>query len=276
VPGIPNSDPVAPNPPGAQLDSEQAPTPPIPDQATIETRAAVQNTTVQNPPQLQSATVAAAVQAVTGTGPTTGISLIRQRNQTAKETNTAAVDAASITTGASSATAPVSTPATAQAGAPMTPAAPLPQQPVIDQVIHHLTKQHLITSRNLRDGTHQAIIHLNPDNLGQVTVTMDVRAGEVRLDLAAGQQALSTLGNDLGQLRSQFAGAGLNLTDVTLSAQTADSGAGQPAPRRDAPPASPSRNSPSDGPMIDSGTRLQDPASGQGRPAAPGSLDLLV
>ena len=229
-------------------------------------------------PQFQSATVAAAVQGLTGTGASTGISLVRQRTPSAKETAVSSGNPATLGAAASTASAfAVPVPSTAQVG-PTVPAEPdaMPQA-VFSQVIDHLVKQHLITARNLRDGTHQAIIQLNPDNLGQVTVTLDVSAGRVRLDLAAGQQALTALGSDLGQLRSGLADAGMNLTGVTLSTQTADSGAGQPPPRRDGQLAATASNSSQDG-QTATPTRRTAPelATGQGRPAASRSLDLLA
>ncbi len=47
--------------------------------------------------------------------------------------------------------------------------------------------------RNVRDGNHRAVIHLSPDELGDVTVTLSVHNGDVRLDLLAAPAALSQL-----------------------------------------------------------------------------------
>jgi flagellar hook-length control protein FliK len=107
----------------------------------------------------------------------------------------------STATGAGSATSP-STAA---------PAGETGPDPVIEQVT-----KHLLATRLLQDGTQRAVLHLTPDHLGSVRVTVDVRAGQVRVDLAAGDTALSTLRRELGDLRSQLAQSGLQLADVTL------------------------------------------------------------
>jgi flagellar hook-length control protein FliK len=178
---------------------------------------------------------------------------------------------------ASPATPTVAQPDPAAAAAP---AASSPQ-PLINQVLDHLTKQQLLSARNLRDGSHRAVFRLSPDNLGSVTVTLDVRSGQVRLDLAAGAQALTTLGSDLGQLRSQLADAGLNLADVTLSAQTpsgsSGSFGGQSAPHRtpQPAPATASHHVQPATELMPIGVRPWSNGGGQ-RPVAAGSLDIVV
>ncbi|MFN0283984.1 MAG: flagellar hook-length control protein FliK, partial [Kineosporiaceae bacterium] len=130
--------------------------------------------------------------------------------------------------GAAEATAGGFGAAAAPAQAAEGPAAPAPAVPATalstpDPVIDQVTR-HLLTARTLRDGTQRSVLHLTPGRLGAVTVTVDVRAGQVRLDLAASDGALAALTQDLPQLRTQLADAGLDLADVTLNRQ--DTGAG--------------------------------------------------
>jgi len=83
--------------------------------------------------------------------------------------------------------------------------------------------------RTLTTGTQHTVLHLTPEHLGALTLTIDVRAGQVSLGIAGGQAALSTLREGLGQLRDQLAQAGLGLGDVSLnqtSASPSDAGAG--------------------------------------------------
>jgi Flagellar hook-length control protein FliK len=120
--------------------------------------------------------------------------------------------------------------------APAGPASPAgATMPISDQVVAQIQRQ-LQGARTLRDGTHHAVLRLSPEHLGDVTIALDVRAGGVRLDLAAGPQAISALQSDLGRLRDDLAGAGLNLGDVTLHSNDAggqafarDRGQGDPA-----------------------------------------------
>jgi len=100
-----------------------------------------------------------------------------------------------------------------------------------DQVVRHL-----LAARVLRDGTHRTVMHLSPEHLGQVTVTVEVRDGSVRLGLSAGAAALSALGSDLPDLRQQLAQSGLDLADVTMNSPDAGSGQGG-GPRGDRPDA---------------------------------------
>jgi flagellar hook-length control protein FliK len=102
---------------------------------------------------------------------------------------------------------------------------------ITDQVMAQVGRQ-LQGARLLRDGTHHTVLRLSPEHLGDVTITLDVRAGGIRLDLAAGAQALVALQADLSQLRDDLAGSGLDLGEVTLSSQNAGPGTnGQAASR---------------------------------------------
>ena len=111
-------------------------------------------------------------------------------------------------TGTPGVQAAASTPSADPAAAPSAPA-----PPVVDQVTRHL-----LAARLLRDGTHHTVMHLSPEHLGPVTVTVDVLDGAVRLELVGGSGALGALGHDLDSLRSQLADAGLDLADVTMRA----------------------------------------------------------
>jgi flagellar hook-length control protein FliK len=119
--------------------------------------------------------------------------------------------------------------------APAAPTGPaersVPGSEITDQVAAQIGRQ-LQGVRTLRDGTHHTVLRLSPEHLGDVTITLDVRAGGLRLDLAAGSQVLVALQADLGRLRDDLAGSGLALGDVTLSAQDAGPGTnGQPTSR---------------------------------------------
>jgi flagellar hook-length control protein FliK len=124
-----------------------------------------------------------------------------------------ATDATGGALGAAAARATATDGPTAASPTPPATAAGTPN-PVIDQVTRHL-----LAARTLRDGTQRSVLHLTPGSLGAVTVTVDVRAGRVRLDLAASDGALSVLTQDLPKLRTQLADAGLDLADVTLNRQ---------------------------------------------------------
>ncbi len=97
----------------------------------------------------------------------------------------------------------------AAAGRPAADAVP-------DQVLQHLT-----AVRALRDGGHRTVLRLDPEHLGEVTLTLDVRDGAVRLSVSGGAEALEALRSGLGDLRSSLAEAGLALDDVRLRPETA-------------------------------------------------------
>ncbi|GAB3241661.1 flagellar hook-length control protein FliK [Kineosporia babensis] len=85
---------------------------------------------------------------------------------------------------------------------------------VAEQVSAQLSAQ----LRNLPNGSHRAVIHLSPEELGDVKVTLSVNNGDVRMDLIAAPAALSQLQAGLSDLREQMSQAGLNLSDVTMDA----------------------------------------------------------
>jgi flagellar hook-length control protein FliK len=112
--------------------------------------------------------------------------------------------------------APGAGPATATAASPSAAAGtPAPGGPVTvpDQVLRHLE-----SVRALRDGGHRTVLRLEPDHLGAVTVTVDVRAGAVRMAVAGGPQALAAVREGIAHLRTVLADAGLDLGDVALRA----------------------------------------------------------
>jgi flagellar hook-length control protein FliK len=61
------------------------------------------------------------------------------------------------------------------------------------------------------------VLHLAPEHLGELTLTVDVRAGTVALAVAGQDGALAGLRDGLAQLRTALAEAGLDLGDVSMS-----------------------------------------------------------
>ncbi len=104
-------------------------------------------------------------------------------------------------------------------GGPQTPATP---QAMATQVARHITGL-----RTLNDGTHRTVVHLSPEHLGDLTLTVDVRAGSVQLAMAGEQAAIATLRDGLSQLRDQLADAGLDLGAVSLRDNASDPGKDQ-------------------------------------------------
>ncbi|HVN13059.1 MAG TPA: flagellar hook-length control protein FliK [Kineosporiaceae bacterium] len=106
-----------------------------------------------------------------------------------------------------------------------------PPAPVPDQVLRHLT-----AVRALREGWHRTVLRLEPEHLGEVTVTLDVRSGAVRMAVSGGAEALAAVREGLGHLRSSLADSGLDLGDVALRPEAAAAGAAAtdgPAPALD-------------------------------------------
>ena len=166
---------------------------------------------------------------------------------------------------------------TTTAAAPTTPAEAAPDArpattvPISDQVVAQINRQ-LQGARTLRDGTHHAVLRLSPEHLGEITITLDVRAGGVRLDIGGGAQAITALQADLGRLRDDLAGSGLNLGDVTLHSQDAPGGQ---AFARDGGRGGSSSGSPEPGPAPAPGVDRTGPPAVPGR-RSDGGLDLLV
>jgi flagellar hook-length control protein FliK len=174
-------------------------------------------------------------------------------------------------------TATNTTTATAFAPAVIMDAAPDPRTvgapPVSDQIAAQISRQ-LQGARTLSDGTHHAVLRLSPEHLGDVTITLDVRGGGVRLDLVAGPQAITALQADLGRLRDDLAGSGLNLGDVSLHSQEPG---GQSFGRdrgENGPPTGSSGSGPA-GAGSGSPTSRPEPQVAAGR-RLDGGLDLLV
>jgi hypothetical protein len=69
------------------------------------------------------------------------------------------------------------------------------------------------------------MLRLEPEHLGAVTLTVDVREGAVRMAVAGGTQALAAVREGIERLRSTLADAGLDLGDVALRADTSSSAA---------------------------------------------------
>ncbi len=111
-------------------------------------------------------------------------------------------------------------PGTAGPAAPSAPAvgaasrpAPAPAHPadLSAQVVKHLSGL-----RTLSDGTHHTTLHLSPEHLGDLTVTVDVRGSTVQVSMAGEPTAIASLRDALGLLRDQLSEAGLDLGQVSL------------------------------------------------------------
>ena len=124
-----------------------------------------------------------------------------------------------------------------------------------DQVLRHLT-----SVRALREGGHRTVLRLEPDHLGEVTVTVDVRSGAVRMAVSGGAEALAAVREGLGHLRTSLADSGLNLGDVSLRSDASGTSA---APAASTGPGADGR-APGSGPRPDAG------AGSRGRPAPAG------
>jgi flagellar hook-length control protein FliK len=155
-------------------------------------------------------------------------------------------------------------PGTADAPGSASPATPAP--PVADQVARYL-----VGVRTLRDGTHRTVLHLSPEHLGEVTITVEVRAGAVRLHVAGGDAALGALGQGMADLRSQLADAGLDLADVSLRPDAGGPGGTGPGPD----PRAPWQGEPGTGADQHADQQSQQHGQQHGQPgsaAAPGTI----
>ena len=106
---------------------------------------------------------------------------------------------------------------------PDQPAPPAPDPAAVpDQVLRHLT-----SVRALREGGHRTVLRLDPEQLGEVTLTVDVRGSSVRLAVSGGAEAVGAVHAGLAHLRSSLAESGLALDDVALRPDgTAGTGVG--------------------------------------------------
>ena len=76
-------------------------------------------------------------------------------------------------------------------------------------------------------GNKQLVIRLDPPDLGQVSVVLQVRGKEVQAVLRTGNQETSqVLADQLGQLRNQLESQGLRVTRLEVQTQLADSQTG--------------------------------------------------
>lgn len=78
--------------------------------------------------------------------------------------------------------------------------------------------------KNLSQGGKQLVIRLDPPDLGQVSVILQVRGKEVQAVLrTSNQEASQALNEQLAQLRTQLEGQGLKVTKLEVQTQLADS-----------------------------------------------------
>ena len=175
---------------------------------------------------------------------------------------------------------------------------------VPDQVLRHLT-----SVRALREGGHRTVLRLDPEQLGEVTLTVDVRGSSVPLAVSGGAEAVGAVHAGLAHLRSSLAESGLALDDVALRPDGAagtgvgsalGSGTGTGTDSRDpngrpyATPdgsaaATPAAAGPGAGTAAGAGTPAgpgrgrepgrclpRDPRRARARPGVPGRLDVRV
>lgn len=78
--------------------------------------------------------------------------------------------------------------------------------------------------RNLGQGVKQLVIRLDPEELGQVSVILQVKGKEVQAVLrASNQEASQALGEQLSQLRTQLEAQGLKVGKLEVQTQLTDS-----------------------------------------------------
>lgn len=78
--------------------------------------------------------------------------------------------------------------------------------------------------KNLGQGLKQLVIRLDPADLGQVSVILQVRGKEVQAVLrASSQEASHALNEQLGQLRTQLESQGLKVSRLEVQTQLSDS-----------------------------------------------------
>jgi hypothetical protein len=127
-------------------------------------------------------------------------------------------------------TAPV-VPAAAPAPAASTPAAvPVPVPSPAAQLAAALPAAH-----RGADGIHRLTVHLNPDELGPVSVLAEIRGGEIHVHLAGGTEVgREALRAALPELRRELQDAGFTAT--SLDVQQDAPGYGQPGRQHAAAP----------------------------------------
>jgi flagellar hook-length control protein FliK len=204
----PVPDPNAPGAPGALPRGLLDGLAPVPDpQAPVPAPAA---TPAPSLADLAAAGTAAAAGGSAGSGGGASGESGRDAGTSGGNAGTAPLSAAGVVTQTGAAAAAYRAEALEATGS-ATRSAEQHSPPVSDQVTRHV-----LAARSLGDGTRETVLHLTPDHLGPVTVTLQVQGSDVRLDLAANQAALAALNADLGDLRDGLSASGLSLTDVTM------------------------------------------------------------
>ncbi|QWC84721.1 flagellar hook-length control protein FliK [Nocardioidaceae bacterium] len=103
-------------------------------------------------------------------------------------------------------TTPVTAPVTAPVAAPADQARSVGAQ-VIPEVAEHARRG---------PGVHRVTLQLHPETLGEVKVVLTMRAGEVHVSLAAGQEARGMLRESLPELQRLLEGGGAREAQVAL------------------------------------------------------------
>ena len=119
------------------------------------------------------------------------------------------------------------------ASPPMSPAAPAHlHPPVAQQVAAHIT-----AFRGRADGSYNTTLHLAPEDLGEVTIRLQIHGGNVSLHAIGGSvAAVDALRDAMPDLRQDLQRSGLDLVDSQID-QRAGSQAGDAQRERDSVPA---------------------------------------
>ncbi len=158
-----------------------------------------------------------------GAPPQAGLAAVQQALGRSEPTGQAAAAVTRATAGAGvDQPAPLGHPGLSGPTAP-TPAAggttavPPSGPHVTPQDLAQQVTRHLTGLRTLTDGTHRTVLHLAPEHLGELTLTVDVRAGTVALAMSGQDTALTVLRDGLNQLRDALARSGLDLGQVSMT-----------------------------------------------------------
>lgn len=104
-----------------------------------------------------------------------------------------------------------------------------PEVPVTDQVAAHLS-----SFRTRADGTYETTVTLTPEELGQVSVRVQVSQGSVSIQALAVQGATADAMRDaLPQLRQDLQDAGLDLADSQIDQGSRGDGRPEESPPRE-------------------------------------------
>jgi flagellar hook-length control protein FliK len=128
---------------------------------------------------------------------------------------TTGISATGAAVGAAPATPLAATAATVAGGNADSPAQPMP--------LHQQLSAPIFELRARGDGTHSLLLELHPADLGQVSVEVRMRAGQLSISLGSlSEAARHSIATALPQLRSELAAAGLGGAAVSLDSGSAN------------------------------------------------------